>query len=103
MQRLEATPPPPPLASQRQQASAPAVQGAEALREIANSPSPEREEEEEEEEEMMDEGTLSPAPTPNPAPVLRRNSSDGYQTRPRTRQRRTGATLRRTGLLLRFF
>lgn len=102
VERLEATPPPPSLASQRQQASAPAVQGAEALREIANSPSTERDEDEDE-VEVMDEGTLSPAPTPNPAPVLRRNSSDGYQTRPRTRQRRTGATLRRTGLLLRFF
>ena len=105
VERLEATPPPPPLASQQRQASVPAVQGAEALREIANSPSPEREEAEEQ-EEVMDQGTLSPAPTPNPAPVLRRNSSDGYQTRRRTRQRResgTGATLRRTGLLLRFF
>jgi len=101
IERLEATPPPPSLASQRQ-ASVPAVQGAEALREIANSPSPERDEDEDE-EEVMDEGTVSPAPTPNPAPMLRRNSSDGYQTRSRTRQRRTGATLRRAGLLPRFF
>jgi len=40
--------------------------------------------------------------TPAPAPPLRRNSSDGYQTRSRTRQR-TGAALRRPGLLPRFF
>ena len=107
VERLEAAPPPnpPPLASQQRQASVPAVQGAEALREIANSPSPERDGAEEQ-EDVMDEGTVSPAPTPNPAPVLRRNSSDGYQTRPRTRQRRergTEATLRRAGLLPRFF
>ena len=43
---------------------------------------------------------------PPPAPMLRRNSSDGYQTRASTRQRReqeTGATLRRPALLPRFF
>jgi hypothetical protein len=99
VERLEATPPP--SLEARRQPSAPAVQGAETLREIANSPSPERDEDEDEDEvEVVDEGTV------RPAPVLRRNSSDGYQTRSRTRQRRergTGATLRRAGLLPRFF
>ena len=116
VERLEATPPPPPLALQQRQASVPAVQGAEALREIANSPSPEREEDEDEElrnqramhrrifgpEGILNEPEEPTPQPPAPAPPLRRNSSDGYQTRSRTRQR-TGAALRRAGLLPRFF
>lgn len=54
-----------------------------------------------------DDEDEEPTPQPPaPAPMLRRNSSDGYQARSRTRQRRergTGATLRRPGLLPRFF
>ena len=56
-------------------------------------------EDEDEDEDMEEEPTPQP---PAPAPPLRRNSSDGYQTRSRTRQR-TGAALRRPGLLPRFF
>lgn len=105
VERLEATPPPnpPSLASQRQP-SAPAVQGAEALREIANSPSPERDEDED--EEVIAEGTVSP---PARSLVRARSTSGGEATPGRRRQRRgtgpsrTGATLRRAGLLPRFF
>ena len=103
--RLEGVPPSnlPSLAAQRQP-SAPALQGAETLREIANSPSPERDEEEE--EEVLGEGTVSP---PARSLVRARSTSGGEATPGRRRQRRgpgpsrTGATLRRAGLLPRFF
>lgn len=51
------------------------------------------------EDEREDE---EPTPEPAPSPMVRRRSSEGYQTRSRTRQR-TGAALRRPGLLPRFF
>jgi hypothetical protein len=89
VERLRAAPPS--LASQQRQSSVPAVQGAETLRNISNTTSPER-----------DSSDTEP-PTPNPERSLMRTRSGSGEETPSRRRQRTGATLRRAGLLPRFF